>query len=331
MTIAGKSAAMLHILVILTVISLTQASTKEFLGKRNDPSPTAYVVVNGPMSWYEAKKECENRDLVLAEPHTESENDAIQALNVSGNYWLGITDIHHDGTFTYRTCNRIPEYSNWDANEPNGYNMIEDCTEMRESNGLWNVIPCNWVLGHAVCEYWHGAHGIMQMRTFDGRPYIFQGTCWYNLFKDCTDDSRFEVTAKFEPRKHSTSDKVSTRIVAFNLTFGDQYANVDGLDITTGRTGGQVTAAHAITIHVEDKKITMNFTSRKTTFTLDWTLRKHALSVSFYGSFYRGKLCGLMGNADGNALNDFQKLDGSIAKNDVGFTESWKVREKKCD
>ncbi|XP_077865807.1 von Willebrand factor-like [Saccoglossus kowalevskii] len=171
------------------------------------------------------------------------------------------------------------------------------------------------------------------MRTFDGRAYTFQGTCWYYLFRDCTDNPRFEVTSKFEPREDSTPwrDQVRTRTIAFNVTVGNQYAIIDGLDVTTGSTGGMVTDAKVIQIQEEDKGIKLHFTSKDTTFTFNWTLRKHELYVSYTGSFYNGKLCGLMGNADGDTRNDFQKPDGSIAKDVLEFGESWKLNDKKCD
>ncbi|XP_006823707.1 BMP-binding endothelial regulator protein-like [Saccoglossus kowalevskii] len=152
------------------------------------------------------------------------------------------------------------------------------------------------------------------MRTFDERAYTFQGTSWYILFKDCTDNPRFEVTTKFEPREDSTPDRVRTRTISFNVTVGNHYAIVNGLDVTTGSTGGQVTDAKAITIQQEDKSVKLQFTSKDTTFTFNWTLRKHTLDVSYAGSFYKGNLCGLMGNADGDTRNDFQKPDGSLAK-----------------
>ena len=39
---------------------------------------------------------------------------------------------------------------------------------------------------------------------------------------------------------------------------------------------------------------------------------------------YEGQMCGLMGNADGNARNDFQLPDKSITTNVATFGNSWK-------
>ncbi|XP_006822172.1 BMP-binding endothelial regulator protein-like isoform X2 [Saccoglossus kowalevskii] len=77
--------------------------------------------------------------------------------------------------------------------------------------------------------------------------------------------------------------------------------------------------------------VILHFTSKNTTFTLEWTLGKHQLDVSATGSDYNGKLCGLMGNSDGNPGNDFQKPDGSYVKDVIEFGESWKVNDKVCN
>ncbi|XP_006824947.1 kielin/chordin-like protein [Saccoglossus kowalevskii] len=316
---------MLPLLVILAVTSFTFAVPQQRIVKETD-----YVVVDGPVNWYDAKTICENKGGWLAEPRSQAENDAIRTLFVSGHYWLGITDLNHEGRYTYARDDSEIVYDNWNTNQPDNYLGFEHCIEMTTAIGKWNDLPCNYEWGHAICRIPCGGHGDPHMRTFDGRDYSFQGTCWYTLFKDCTVDFRFEVTVKFEAREDSTADQIRSRIVAFNVTVGDQYAIVDGRDIIKGHTGGQVTAVNSIFIEEKDKTIMLHFTSKDMTFTLDWTLRKHILKVSYYGSFYRGKLCGLMGNADGDTHNDFKKPDGSTTKDVTEFGETWKVNEKKC-
>ncbi|XP_006818512.2 zonadhesin-like [Saccoglossus kowalevskii] len=315
---------MLHLLVILTAISFTLTASQT-----NDQSTPTYTIVPGEFTWFEAKKECEKIGGFLAEPRTPEENVKVEELCASHTYWIGITDLTTEGIFTYARDDSIIVYSNWSPHEPNNLGD-EHCTELYV-DGTWNDLNCEDNHMGAICQFASGCHGDPHLRTFDGRAYTFQGTCWYTLFKDCTEYSRFEVTTKFEPREDSTPDQVRTRIVAFKVTVGDEYSIIDGLDITTGRTGGQKTDARVITIQEKDKKIKLNFTSKNTTFTMEWTLRKHALSVNYDGSFYHGKLCGLMGNADGIAVNDFQKLDGSVAKDADEFGESWKVYGTKCD
>ncbi|XP_077861872.1 von Willebrand factor-like isoform X1 [Saccoglossus kowalevskii] len=320
---------MLRLLLILVVTSLTIAAPHEVLVE-NRALPT-YKVITGLMDWYEAKVRCEAMSgWQLAQPKSQAQMDAIMSLYVAGFYWLGITDKNHEGTFTYYSNDEALNFIHWDVNEPNNELGNENCVEVWKLNGLWNDVDCMLKRANAICEC-DGVNGEPHMRTFDGRPYTFQGEGWYYLFKDCTENPHFEVTTKFEPREDSTPDNVKTRTIAINVTVGNQYAIIDGLDVTTGRTGGQVTDAKVITIQEEEKNIELHFTSKNTTFTLNWTLRKHELDVSYSGSFYNGKLCGLMGNADGDTRNDFQKPDGSIAKDVNDFGESWKLTEKKYD
>ncbi|XP_006818509.1 BMP-binding endothelial regulator protein-like [Saccoglossus kowalevskii] len=314
---------MLHLLVILAAISFTLTASQT-----NEKSPPTYEVVYGEFTWFEAKQECEKIGGFLAEPRTPAENVKMESLCASETYWIGITDLNHEDIFTYARDDSTIIYSNFAVHQPNSWDGEQDCIQLY-TDGTWNDLSCFEHLG-AICQFASGCHGDPHMRTFDGRAYTFQGTCWYTLFKDCTEHSRFEITTKFEPREDSTPDQVRTRIVAFNITVGDEYSIIDGLDINTGRTDGQKTEARVITTQKKDKKIKLNFTSKNTTFTLEWTLRKHALSVTYDGSFYHGKLCGLMGNADGIAVNDFQKPDGSVAKDADEFGESWKVNGTKC-
>nr|XP_006817176.1 PREDICTED: IgGFc-binding protein-like isoform X2 [Saccoglossus kowalevskii] len=319
---------MLRLILILAVTSLTLAAPHEELVEKRHP-PSLYKVIEGPMDWYEAKVRCEAMwGWQLAQPKTLAQMNAIMSLYVAGFYWLGITDENHEGTFTYYSNNEALDFTNWDKDEPNNELGNENCVEVWKLDGKWNDVNCTVKRANAFCE-WHGDHGEPHMRTFDGRSYNFQGIGWYSLFKDCSDNPHFEVTTKFKPRDDSTPDQIKTKTVAIKVTVGNQYAIIDGLDVTTGRIGGQVTDAKHITIQEEEKNIKLHFTSKDTTFSLNWTLRKHALDVSYNGSFYNGKLCGLMGNADGDPRNDFQKPDGSIVKDAFEFGESWKLNYKK--
>ncbi|XP_006814537.2 zonadhesin-like [Saccoglossus kowalevskii] len=321
---------MLRLLLILVVTSLTLAVPHERLLVQRS-STSIYKLVDSPVNWYEGKESCEAMGCVLAQPKSEQENNAIFALlPISGFYWIGVTDFDHEGRFTYYTDDQDIVYNNWRFGEPNNFNGDQNCVDIGASDSQWFDYNCNLQDDGAVCECRpDGVRGDPHMRTFDSRAYTFQGTGWYILLKDCSNKPRFEVTTKFEPRKDSTPDQVRTITTTFNITVGNQYAIVNGLDVTTGSTDGQMTDEKVITIQEEDKNIKLYFTSKDTTFTFNWTLRNHALDVSYNGSFYNGKLCGLMGNADGDIRNDFQKPDGSITKDVNEFGESWKVNDKK--
>jgi len=61
--------------------------------------------------------------------------------------------------------------------------------------------------------------------------------------------------------------------------------------------------------------------------TVKWD-RKMGLHI-YLTAQYRGKVCGLCGNFDGNKYNDYIKSDGKSAGNDInGFTKSWQAGGK---
>ncbi|XP_002739642.1 C-reactive protein-like [Saccoglossus kowalevskii] len=166
--------------------------------------------------------------------------------------------------------------------------------------------------------------------TLDGRHYSHQGVCWYTLVKDCSNvKPDFKIIAKFEPREDNTSGEIKTRVVAINITVGDEYANVDRLDIVTGKTNS-LSKSEIIQAVETEEKIILSFTLKNTVFKVDWTLRKHIFTIDISGSDYRGKLCGLLGNYNGDSHDDFQKPDGTIADNAIDFGESWKVLGTSC-
>nr|XP_006824159.1 PREDICTED: IgGFc-binding protein-like [Saccoglossus kowalevskii] len=172
--------------------------------------------------------------------------------------------------------------------------------------------------------------GDPHLRTFDGRRYSYQGLCWHTLFKDCSKSKpAFEISAKFEAPKYSTTDEFRTRTVAINVTLGNEYAVVDGLNVMTGTTKRNTVMPKRIRIEEDGKMVALTFTSKNTTFTLNWTLLRHVFDASFIGVDYNGKLCGLLGNADGDGHNDFVKPNGNIANDVDEFGESWKVEGQK--
>jgi hypothetical protein len=172
--------------------------------------------------------------------------------------------------------------------------------------------------------------GDPHMRTFDGRPYSFQGICWYTLMTDCSEGKRdFEVTAKFMPRK-GVVDETKTRAVALNISVANERISVDLTnEVTVNDQPLAVVTPRFFEIEQvgDDVIITVNINGAA--FTVTWSGKKRMLDIK-NGSNH-GKLCGLLGNADGDPLNDFQKPDGNLVKDIDEFGQSWRVPGISCE
>ena len=57
-----------------------------------------------------------------------------------GDFWKGIHDRNHEGTFVYETDNALLSSINWGAGEPNDNTSGEDCVEVKTGNR--NDIHC---------------------------------------------------------------------------------------------------------------------------------------------------------------------------------------------
>jgi hypothetical protein len=160
----------------------------------------------------------------------------------------------------------------------------------------------------------------------DGRPYSYQGLCWHTLVKDCSGiEPEFEITVNFEPRLGDDR----TRVVAANITVGGEHVTADRNGVVTrSPVGGTlITVEYGV-----DHNVLLSFnTASGATFECHWNPRTHAFSVDVTGSGYHGTLCGLLGNADGNGQNDFQKPDFTVVLDAVEFGKSWKVLGIDCD
>ncbi|XP_030060735.1 mannose-binding protein A [Microcaecilia unicolor] len=110
-------------------------------------------VTNGLEYDYEtASRMCSRAGGLVASPKNADENLALQEIvsKHDKRSFLGITDLHTEGTFKYSTGGTIT-YSNWHSNEPNNDKGNEDCVELN-TDGKWNDTSCtNKKL--LICEF----------------------------------------------------------------------------------------------------------------------------------------------------------------------------------
>ncbi|XP_006818513.1 uncharacterized protein LOC102806167 [Saccoglossus kowalevskii] len=172
--------------------------------------------------------------------------------------------------------------------------------------------------------------GDPHLTTFDGRAYSFQGTCWYTLVKDCLNTNpEFEIRANFAPR--DDVDVLKTRTVAINVTVGDESIIVDRSNKISGNTNDLKSWQRNIDVSFNNNTVMISFTVMDTTFTLHWKGRKHIFTADVSDIAYHGKVCGLLGNADGDPHNDFMMPDGKVSKDVNEFGVTWKVADTRCE
>ncbi|XP_077863190.1 BMP-binding endothelial regulator protein-like [Saccoglossus kowalevskii] len=314
----------MRLLVIISLVSLTLAAPKDVksIGKRSGCNQNYNIPANG--------------EVVITSPHFpgnyNNNANCVWIITTESNAVFRVEFTHfdvedeYDRLTVFDGSNMLQSYDN--SNKP------ESFTSTHSEIKFHFTSDSSFTLSgfRAIITSQRSVFGDPHMTTFDGRRYNFQGLCWYVLAKDCSSATPdFEITAKFEVKEDSTTDEVKTRTAAFNVTVGNEYANIDRLDVFTGRNDGKIAIDKIIQTVKDNKTITLSFVVKETKITLKWTLTKHVLNLSIFGSEYSGKLCGLMGNNDGDMDNDFQKPDGSLTDDVDDFGESWKVNDIRCD
>jgi hypothetical protein len=132
-----------------TAFAGTQASGTE--------GHTYYVC--GKLEYTKARAFCQAFGTDLVRIGSAAENAFVQNMFPFGvNAFLGLEDPNgcpggSDGVpckFKWIDLTDI-SYTSWDPGEPNNSQGIEQCVEMRKSNGQWNDVPCGNPL-RVVCE-----------------------------------------------------------------------------------------------------------------------------------------------------------------------------------
>uniref|UniRef100_A0A673AB09 Fc fragment of IgG binding protein n=1 Tax=Sphaeramia orbicularis TaxID=375764 RepID=A0A673AB09_9TELE len=188
-------------------------------------------------------------------------------------------------------------------------------------NGVQKCHP----VGKGVCH----ASGDPHYRSFDGRTFDFQGTCTYTLSKSCglegTHLVAFSVQVENVQWNQMMNGKVVsvTKLVAVevygytlimrNNMFGvlvNGVFNYLPLSLNDGAVQVFQEGMHYV--------IATNFGLRVT-----YDLVYH-VTVTVPGN-YRNKVCGLCGNFNGNAKDDFKMPNNRVVNNVNAFGKSWKV------
>merc|ERR1719234_812575 len=117
-----------------------------------------YLFQEWNSTWYNARRECKQSGGYLVEVDSQEEQDAIMNEITSRGwdghthygFWIGLTDIFHDGTWVWDNLGKPLDFSKWASGEPNNYNGAQHCVAMKvwgaedddTNDGKWDDISC---------------------------------------------------------------------------------------------------------------------------------------------------------------------------------------------
>jgi hypothetical protein len=69
----------------------------------------------------------------------------MYVCSLSGDYWIGLSDVNEEGSWIWMTSMTKLSYSNWSPGQPTATNVnqdIENCVMIYKTNGMWNDLAC---------------------------------------------------------------------------------------------------------------------------------------------------------------------------------------------
>ncbi|CAL8327038.1 unnamed protein product [Lota lota] len=191
-------------------------------------------------------------------------------------------------------------------------NSCDPTEECREINGAHGCYPKDT----STCV----AHSDPHYTTFDKRNYNFMGNCSYLMSEPCNDTSvpHFEVHADNENRYNNPS---ISYVKAVHV-----YVRTQKISILKGGTV-QLNGTNVNLPLNPTPGVSVFMSGRHYTVSMDFgvTVRydgNHFMDIKVIKD-YQDKLCGLCGDYNNNAKDDFRKPDGSLTPNANDFGHSW--------
>uniref|UniRef100_A0A8C4TVU3 VWFD domain-containing protein n=1 Tax=Falco tinnunculus TaxID=100819 RepID=A0A8C4TVU3_FALTI len=160
--------------------------------------------------------------------------------------------------------------------------------------------------------------------TFDGLRYDFQGTCVYQFAALCTQDPQLTpFTIKVENNNRGSKAVSFTKTVTLEV-----YGNV----ISMSQEHPRKVNGALVELPFSQKGQFEVYHSGvhgfvHTIFGLRVSFDWYSYARVILPDAYAGAVCGLCGNANGNADDDFVTRDGQRAADEIQLANSWKVGE----
>ncbi|XP_037116970.1 zonadhesin, like isoform X3 [Syngnathus acus] len=191
-------------------------------------------------------------------------------------------------------------------------NSCDPTEECREVNGVAGCYP----KGTSSCI----ASGDPHYTTFDKRKYNFMGNCSYRMTGVCNESTlpNFAVHADNENRYNRPSISYVKAVHVYVVSGGVSIFKGGAVHVNGIKVNLPVNPFPGVSVFKSGKHYTVS---------LDFgvTVRydgNHFMDIKVIKD-YKSLLCGLCGDYDGNAKNDFRKLDGSLTNSPNDFGNSW--------
>ncbi|XP_066228758.1 mucin-5B-like isoform X1 [Saccopteryx leptura] len=185
-----------------------------------------------------------------------------------------------------------------------------------------NTCTCRnrkWECSHQPCLGTCVAYGDGHFITFDGERYNFEGSCEYTLAQDhCGGNSTASGTFRIVTENVPCGTTGVTCSKAIKL-FLESYELIlhDGTYKVVQRGPGG-----ALPYKIRYMGTHLAIETRRG-LVVSWD-RKTSVFIRLHQD-YKGKVCGLCGNFDNNAINDFTTRSQSVVGDALEFGNSWKV------
>ncbi|XP_058622663.1 mucin-2-like isoform X1 [Onychostoma macrolepis] len=191
-----------------------------------------------------------------------------------------------------------------------GEQVQQDCNTCTCTNGMWT---CTEKACYGTCTIYGEGH----FRTFDGRRYSFHGDCEHTITHDyCNSNPSPSFRLVTENIPCATTNSICSKSI--NLFFG-KYEMIlsEEEDVKVVKSNGteyryKISSA-GLYVVIEVEGLLNLIWDKKTSVMIQLN---HKL---------KSKVCGLCGNFDGNANNDFMKHNGEVVTDPEDFGNSWKV------
>ncbi|XP_063293579.1 mucin-5AC-like [Pelobates fuscus] len=175
----------------------------------------------------------------------------------------------------------------------------------------------NWDCTTESCMSTCSVYGDGHYVTFDSKRYSFNGDCEYTLAQDYCGDSAggsFRIITENIPC--GTTGTTCSKSIKVYLGNTELILAEDNLQVVQRNAGQNVPyKVHQMGIYMVIEAVNG--------LVLTWD-QKTSIYIKLESNF-KGKVCGLCGNYDGNSVNDFTTRSFSVVGDVIEFGNSWKL------